>query len=120
MKRAQGYVTGVAPRSGPDGSHKIEVTTTEGQMIDVVIPRPHTVYLLKVIQEAAIRRAVESANDVSVPMLRVSGIQPAPAGSAKGVMVSTAEIGSVVLLMTEEQLKLLRSDGGELSRPAQP
>jgi hypothetical protein len=91
------------------------VTTTEGQLIDVLIPRPHTVHLLKVIQEAAIRRAVESANDVSMPMLRVTGIQPGPGGAETEVMVSTVEIGSVVLLMTEEQLKFLRSERGELS-----
>jgi hypothetical protein len=48
------------------------------------------------------RIAEQKQHDVSVPVPLVSGIQPGPAGAETEVMVSTAEIGSVVLVMTVE------------------
>ena len=122
MSKNVGSITGIKPEAEPDGGHMIKVADFGGEPFEVWIRPDQIAQLLNVLQEGVISRAMATADNARFPTLTAETIGLAHQGREVALLVSTTEIGSLVLQASDEVLDNLRSELDRLKtyRPTSP
>ena len=116
-------VTAVADRLEPDGSQVVAIVTPEGQTIEAEIPAKALARFFQVMQTSLIERALApDAGSVDLPELGVTGLKLANQGPTAGILISTRQTGSFVLVLSDDKLASLKEkvDLAVLHRSALP
>src|SRR5215468_5386998 len=100
-------VTGVSDQLGPDGSQVLQVTSYDA-IFEVEIPAAELPLFLETMQKSLICRLALGGGTVVLPALEVNDINLAHRGTTTELLVSTAEIGSMVLRLSDETLSALK------------
>jgi hypothetical protein len=100
-------VTGVSDQLGPDGSQVLQVTSYDA-IFEVEIPAAELPLFLETMQKSLICRVALGGGTVVLPELEVNDINLAHRGTATELLVSTAEIGALVLRLNDETLSALK------------
>ena len=100
-------VTGVSDQLGPDGSQVLQVTSHDA-IFEVEIPAAELPLFLETMQKSLICRLALGGGTVVLPALEVNDINLAHRGTTTELLVSTAEIGSMVLRLSDETLSALK------------
>ena len=109
-------VTGVSLELEPNGSQVLQVTS-HGAIFEVEIRAAELPLFLETMQKSLICRVALGGGTVVLPALEVSDINLAHRGTATELLVSTAEIGSLVLRLNDEKLSALKHKlGGVMLR----
>src|SRR5262245_44292753 len=109
-------VTGVSDGLETDGSQVLQVTSHDA-IFEVEIRAAELPLFLETMQKSLICRVALGGGTVVLPALEVSDINLAHRGTATELLVSTAEIGSLVLRLNDETLSALKLKlGGVLLR----
>src|SRR3990167_1141842 len=102
-------VIAVAPQSEADGSQMIIVSPDRGiTKIEVSVPLPKLEELVAQFQQAAIHRAIEAVRNVALPTLHAYSIQTAHAAQSSQLLLSTDELGAVVIEASDNLLRHLK------------
>jgi hypothetical protein len=100
-------VTGISDQLEPNGSQVLQVTSHDA-IFEVEIRAAELPLFLEAMQKSLICRVALSGGTVVLPTLEVSDINLAHRGTATELLVSTAEIGSLVLRLSDETLSVLK------------
>ena len=100
-------VTGVSDKLEPNGSQVLKVTSHDA-IFEVEIRAAELPLFLETMQKSLICRVALGGGTVVLPELEVSDINLAHRGTATELLVSTAEIGSLVLRLNDETLSALK------------
>lgn len=109
MSNAYGSIVGVKPEPEPDGAHMIKVADFGGDPFEVIIHPWELAKFVATLQSGLVNRAAET----NMPQLKVDSIGLAHNGKVTGLIVSTNQMGRLVLEFDPEVLRLLR---GEIDR----
>ncbi len=104
-----GHVTGTRDQAEPDGSHMIEVSHGDC-VIEVRIDPEQVAILLNRLQLTAMAHAQATAQNMTFPELTATRIALAHRGREVAMMVSTAQIGSLVVRLSDPLFETLRSE----------
>jgi hypothetical protein len=105
-------VTGVSDQLEPNGSQVLQVTSHDA-IFEVEIRAGELPLFLETMQKSLICRVALGGGTVVLPALEVSDINLAHRGTATELLVSTAEIGSLVLRLSDETLSALKHKIGD-------
>src|SRR5215468_2449315 len=94
-------VTGVSDELEPNGSQVLRVISHDA-IFEVEIRAAELPLFLETMQKSLICRVALGAGTVVLPALEVHDINLAHRGTATELLVSTAEIGSLVLRLSDE------------------
>ena len=100
-------VTGVSDKLEPNGSQVLKVTSHDA-IFEVEIRAAELPLFLETMQKSLICRVALGEGTVVLPELEVSDINLAHRGTATELLVSTAELGSLVLRLSDETLRALK------------
>jgi len=100
-------VTGVSGELEPNGSQVLRVISHDA-IFEVEIRAAELPLFLETMQKSLICRVALGAGTVVLPALEVHDINLAHRGTATELLVSTAEIGSLVLRLSDETLSALK------------
>ena len=100
-------VTGVSDELESDGSQVLQVTGHDA-IFEVEIPAAELPLFLETMQKSLICRVALGGETVVLPALEVNDINLAHRGTATELLVFTAEIGSLVLRLSDETLSALK------------
>jgi hypothetical protein len=104
-----GRVTGVADRLDADGSQFLEIVTLDGTRLEAKMPAESLDLFFRTMQKNLIERIASKAEgSVSLPEFQVTGLNLAHKGHATELMVSTAQFGSLVLILSDDALLMLK------------
>jgi hypothetical protein len=98
-------VTAVERRANAAGDQIIEVTCSDGAKIDVAIDLAAAQTLVQYLQEQLVEWAHKSAKNLNLPQLDVTRVDMAHQGGAAELMVSTAQMGRMVLRVSDDMLR---------------
>jgi hypothetical protein len=93
-----------------DGDNVIEVILGDGSRFDASIDLGAAQKLVEILQQRLVRWASESAKNLRFPQLEVIDTGVSHAGQEAQLMVSTTQMGWLVLQMTEEVLQKAKDD----------
>ena len=100
-------VTGISDQLEPNGSQILQVTSYDA-IFEVEIRGAELPLFLETMQKSLICRVALSGGTVVLPTLEVSDVNLAHRRTATELLVSTAEIGSLVLRLSDETLSALK------------
>jgi hypothetical protein len=100
-------VSGVANKPEPDGSFVMEITSPKG-VSEAVLPAENVALFLRAMQESLIQRYASGEGNISLPEMEVTNINLAHREQTTALMVSTAEIATFVLILSDILLLTLR------------
>jgi hypothetical protein len=98
-------VTSILPEPNQDGDNVIGITLGDGSTFDVTIDLEWSQRLVETLQQRLVRWADESVKNLSFPQLEIIDAGVAHAGPVAQLMVSSAQTGYWVLLMTDDVLR---------------
>jgi hypothetical protein len=104
----------IADECEADGGHALIIETEGGAQIEVIVPLRHVEDMIQKFQGAALKRANQSAQNASVPTLELAGVHLAHKGPRCELMVSTIEMGAVVLIASDECLGAMKKTINEV------
>jgi hypothetical protein len=107
---AMNKVSGIDTKPNADGDNVIEVTCADGTKIDVTIDPAAAQLLVKTLQTRLVMLAHESAKNLSFPQLQVDRVDLAHSGPTAQLMASIDQMGTVILLMSNDTLRQARSE----------
>ena len=91
-----------------DGSHTLVVEVEPGKATRVKVPLALTTELVSRFQQAAIDRAQKQAQNALLVTVTAYGIGVAHSRQACELMVSTEELGAVVVVASDELLRCMK------------
>jgi len=103
-------VSGIDGSPNADGDNVIEVTCADGTKIDATIDPAAAQLLVEILQRRLVTLAHEAAKNLSFPQLQVDRVDLGHSGPTAQLMVSTAQMGAVILLMSDDTLRKARSE----------
>ena len=103
-------VTSILPEPNEEGDNVIGITLGDGSTFDVTIDLGAAQELVEILQRRLVHWASESARNLSLPEFEVIDAAVSHAGPATQLMVSTTQIGSLVLRMPDEVLRKARDE----------
>jgi hypothetical protein len=98
-------VTSVLAEPNKDGDNVIGITLGDGSTFDAVIDLGAAQQLVETLQRRLILWADESAKNLRFPQLEVTDAHVAHQGPAAQLILTTSQMGSLVLLMPDEVLR---------------
>jgi len=107
-------VTAVNRKLNDHGATSIQVTCVDGSTIDVAIDLTAAQTLVEVLQRQLVRQAHKSTKNFRVPELDVSQVDVAHKGPLAQLMVTTSQIGALVLRMPDEVLRMAQQEIGQV------
>jgi hypothetical protein len=100
-------VTGISDQLEPNSSQVLQITSHDA-IFEVEIRAAELPLFLGTMQKSLICRVALSEGTVVLPTLEVSDINLAHRRTATELLLSTAEIGSLVLRLSDETLSVLK------------
>jgi hypothetical protein len=88
-----------------DGNNVIQVTMSDGRNIDVRIDLSAAQTLVEILQRRLVHWAHESAQNLRLPQIEVIDASVAHEGPGAQLMVSTSQMGYLVLRMHDDVLR---------------
>jgi hypothetical protein len=107
-------VTSILPESNSDGDNVIGITLGDGSTFDVAIDLGAAQQLVEILQRRLVRWANESAQNLRFPQLEVIDADVAHKGPGAKLMVSTSQVGCLVLLMSDNVLRKAQQEIGRV------
>jgi hypothetical protein len=107
-------VTSILPESNSDGDNVIGITLGDGSTFDVAIDLGAAQQLVEILQRRLVRWANESAQNLRFPQLEVIDADVAHQGPGAKLMVSTSQVGCLVLLMSDNVLRKAQQEIGRV------
>lgn len=104
-----GRIVGIGDQAEPDGSHMVQVALGDCT-IEVRIDREQVATLLNHFQLAAMVQTQTETRTLSFPEIDATQIALAHKGREVALMVSTAQMGTLVIRLTDDQMNDLRSE----------
>lgn len=104
-----GSIVGIKEQTEADDSYMLQVGLAD-RIIEVRIKQEHIPSLLAQLQSAAMTHAQEKAHNLNFPELEVQKIGLAHREREVALLVSTDQIGTLVLRMTDRQRDMLMSE----------
>jgi hypothetical protein len=98
-------VTSILPEPNKDGDNVIGITLGDGSTFDAVIDLSGAQKLVEILQRRLVLWASESAKNLRFPQTDVIDVDVAHKGPGAQLMVTTSQIGSLVLLMRDDVLR---------------
>jgi hypothetical protein len=99
-------VTGISDELEEDGSQVLRVTSHDA-IFEVEIPAAELPLFLESIQKSLICRVALGGGTLVLPTLEVKNVNLVHRGTTTELLVSTAEIGSLALCLSDETLGAL-------------
>jgi hypothetical protein len=103
-------VTAVDSDPDKDGDNTMQVTLANGATIDVAIDLGAAQLLVQILQQRLVRWAHESAKNLTFPQLETTHVDVSHAGPGAQLMVSNAQTGRWVLVMSDEMLRKAKQE----------
>ena len=107
-------VTAIDDQPDDDGDNVIQITMSDGRTVDAVIDLAAAQTLVQILQRRLVRWADESVKNFRLPQLEVIDAGVAHEGPGAQLMVSTSQIGSVVLRMSDDILRKAQQEIGRV------
>jgi hypothetical protein len=107
-------VTSILPEPNKDGDSVIGITLGDGSTFDVAIDLGAAQTLVEILQRRLVRWADESAKNLRLPQIEVIDAGVAHEGPGAHLMVTTSQIGSLVLLMSDDVLRKAQQEIGRV------
>src|SRR5262245_312985 len=102
-------VSGVANKPEPDGSFVLEITSPEGVTeAGKPLPAENVALFLRAMQESLFQRYASGDGSISLPEMEVTDINLAHREKTTALMVSTAQIATFALILSDISLLMLR------------
>src|SRR5262249_23219155 len=108
-------VTAIIDKPNQDGDNVIEITLGDGSTFPAVIDLGAAQVLVEILQQRLVLWAHESAKNLAFPQLDVIDVDIAHEGPGAQLMVSSAQTGRWVLVMTDEVLRKAQHELGRVS-----
>jgi hypothetical protein len=103
-------VTAVIDKPNKDGDNVIEITLGDGSTFAATKDLGAAQILVEILQHRLVRWAHESAKNLRFPEYVVTDVAVAHKGPGAQLMVTTSQIGSVVLRMPDDVLRKTRQE----------
>jgi hypothetical protein len=97
-------VTGIDPHPTADGDHLIELTMPDGSVTTGFISPAIAHVLVSVLNPVVHANAVRNAKTMVLPSATLAGLSIVHPGPAAELLLDITEMGSLVLLMSDEWL----------------
>jgi hypothetical protein len=107
-------VTAIDDEPDSDGNNVIQITMSDGRTIDAAIDLAAAQTLVQILQRRLVRWADESAKSLRLPQIEVIDAGVAHQGPGAQLMVSTSQMGYLVLAMADEVLRKAQSEIGRV------
>jgi len=101
-------IIGVASKPEPDGSFVLEIATAEGQRIEASLASLNVPLFLRTMQKSLIEQYTSDARGVFLPEFDVTDISLGNLGTTTELVVSTNQVSTFMVLLSDELLTLLR------------
>jgi len=103
-------VTGIDNRFDSDGDNIIEITCTDATKIDVAIDLAAAQVLVEILQKRLVLWAHQYVKNLALPQIDVVQVDLAHQGRDAQLMVTTDQIGTLVLRMSDDNLRKARRE----------
>ena len=107
-------VTAIDDEPDSDGNNVIQITMSDGRTIDAAIDLAAAQTLVEILQRRLVRWADESAKNLRLPGIKVIDAGVAHEGPGAQLMVSTSQMGYLILAMADDVLKKAQSEIGRV------
>jgi hypothetical protein len=107
-------VTSILPEPNNEGDNVIGITLGDGSTFDLTIDLAAAQSLVEILQQRLVRWASESVKDLRFPMVDVIAVDVSHKGPEAQLMVSTTQIGSLVLRMPDDVLRKAQQEIGRV------
>lgn len=108
--KASARVVAIHQEIGPDGSREVDVAFADGSFVRATISADRVGPIAGILQEGLLNRPSEGGAFPVFPEIRLVDTHIGHGADATELMVSTVEIGHVILHATDAALTKMRSE----------